>query len=258
MLLKYGLNKIFEQNFDNHLVYLSKNEILNEIASLKRLDLDFSLDEKFQNVNLDKPNAFDLIEFKRLNKLNIQNFKSVNSEVFSHLKASSLEELHLSRCMQNPYEIYDEEIQLNDEILKNIQKFTNLKILALNAMNAFSINNIPIGSFKPFAKLTQLSLSVNKIVLYENMFKDLVNLKELELEECCIKELKPNCFYGLFNLELLNLAKNYMLSSLDANMLNGLNSLKNLTFYNCMIQEIASDSFKYTPNLEKLDFNGNG
>ena len=85
-----------------------------------------------------------------------------------------------------------------------------------------------------------------------SLFKDLKNLKELELKRQKLTSLEPGILSGLCHLEILNLSDN-QLTNLDDNVFNELQKLKELYLDNSYF---ASIKIQVLQPLVKLDLLG--
>ena len=96
------------------------------------------------------------------------------------------------------------------------------------------------GTFDNLANLESLNLIENSLVeLHKDLFKDLVALKELHLGcvlECRPARLECGLFRNLSNLRILDLGINDLIE-LDKDLFQGLTSLKKLDLsYNSIVK----------------------
>jgi Leucine-rich repeat (LRR) protein len=94
-------------------------------------------------------------------------------------------------------------LKINEFVINNESSLQQLKCLNLgaNKLEKFEIN---------LRNLEELNLSYNETLerLRPGSFKNLSNLKRLDLDGCSLKVVDANTFEGLFSLEHLKLTQN--------------------------------------------------
>ena len=90
-----------------------------------------------------------------------------------------------------------EEISIIDKnsIIQNLKNLTNLTI-TLNKTK-YMIDSIKQETFLNLVNLNKLCLNLNLNKLTQNSFHNLINISELSLKYCNIKEIDDNSFNGL-------------------------------------------------------------
>nr|AGA84053.1 toll-like receptor 22 [Epinephelus coioides] len=175
--------------------------------------------------------------------------------------------------------------KLNDAFIKYLP---NLRQLHLNSNKLTAIKH---GEFRGLRSLQNLSLHDNQITVlekecftglrnlmaiqlqmnhikrhkdYKDSFRDLINLKRLDLSHNSIKYIESSAlpdppFSHLSNLERLAFTGNHrrVKSQLPCNFLQGLTNLLDFTGRNLQLLSLHKDTFNHTPKLQKLDISSN-
>ncbi|KAG7253429.1 hypothetical protein CRUP_020877 [Coryphaenoides rupestris] len=121
-----------------------------------------------------------------------------------------------------------------------------------------SFNNISVLGCDDFANMTQLRILhlnnnhfVSSSVLNVCVFKDLVNLNHLELQNCSITKLNGAFKKNLQNLQVLELFNN-QLTVLDHGEFEALKSLKKLSLHGNKLKTLKSGTFHGLSSLTNL------
>lgn len=116
-------------------------------------------------------------------------------------------------------------------------------------------NNIPVLAPIPYSNLQYLYLELNRIYgIADNAFRNLSQLKTLNMADNQITELPPETFLGLKSLKSLSLAGNPMYH-ISTGVLGGhiLPSLETLDLANCRIYEISPLAFDRSSPMLSLN-----
>lgn len=161
------------------------------------------------------------------------------------------------------------QLRLNINKLTAIKRgeFMGLRSLQNLTLNENQINRLENGSFDGLMNLIELQLQINKIQkesINNDVFKDLINLKTLDLRDNIIKygdstHVTPPPFTSLSSLETLVILGNSRRgkSQLPCNFLQGLINLLVFNARNCQLLSLHKDTFSYTPQLQSLDISSN-
>ena len=104
------------------------------------------------------------------------------------------------------------------------------------------ISNLPDQIFYGLAKLEELDLSGNNLVLKSSIFKDLQSLKNLKLHACGITSFAKGLFSHLSKLKKLDLSFNCF-KLLNSKAFKGLGSLEKLNLCHSEITFIEEGFF---------------
>lgn len=125
------------------------------------------------------------------------------------------------------------------------------------AQNGILTREILEQEYPNLLNVKQLWLNDNKLrEIDENTFKDLNLLEELYLFNNLIEEIEPGIFDGLSNLKQLRLYKN-KLRKIEADTFKELNLVEKLYLSLNQIEEIVPRLFVNLTNLKKLEFHNN-
>lgn len=213
--------------------------------------LPFSFFANFVNLKVLRlnKNSISFIEnfvFSNLNQLDMldlseNKIQNIQPELFDNLK--NLRTLNLEK---NSMKI------LPPEMLSSLKK---LELLNLSS-NFLSSNWINFRTFRNLINLRLLDMSYNKITSLENsVFTDLVNLEMLDLKNNLIENIAMDTFANLTTLTSLVLSHNFI-----KNVNFSLNSLVNLNVLSLDFNEIYSvekDLVTNSVNLVDLHLNNN-
>ena len=127
---------------------------------------------------------------------------------------------------------------------------------SLNLMNA-GISSLRPDDFAGLANLQGLILSGNRLtMLPAGIFFGLTNLETLQLDNNQLQSLSEDLFAGLTNLQSLVLSRN-RLTTLPANIFSGLTNLETLQVTRNQLQSLSEDLFAGLANLRTLLLSGN-
>ncbi|XP_053979405.1 protein toll-like [Hylaeus volcanicus] len=136
---------------------------------------------------------------------------------------------------------------------KHLGGFPELKNLVLSTNNIANINN---DLFADVPKLIWLDLRDNNVRLPLGVFKNVPNLKILELGRNRMTSIEPGVFDDLANLQLLNLWQN-MFTEIQPGVFDKLVSLKSLDLNSNDLLTLPENIFEKLENLEVLNLFGN-
>lgn len=213
----------------NKLSYVNKQNFSNlkslEILNLKSNDLMKIETGAFENLT-------------SLVKLNLMNNK-LSWLVLKHLP--NLEEIDLSNN------------KLHITTLENLQNLTSIKILVM------ADNNIQIihgNVFEELSTLEKIDLSHNKIVIVNNSFVGLYNLKEFRINDNKITQLPDFAFNNMTSLTTLDISQN-KLTHLTNTTLAFLGELAVLNISYNLLETLDYSVVQYLISLRTLDVEGN-
>lgn len=174
-------------------------------------------------------------------------FKYLNKdEYFKHLKHDHLETIHVQ------FGRFDNFIDG-----KWFSGLTKLKSLRLNGTE-YPDDKLNLSYEFLTHRLETLDIRLIPIFSLDNTFSALVNLKRLNLNLTCCREITSNAFKGLKRLEKLKLV-GFRAPGVEI-PLDWFIDLENLTdlTLNCgFLDHIESEWFVYSPKLERLDLVNN-
>lgn len=152
---------------------------------------------------------------------------------------------------------------------ENCQKVPAEKISTLKTLNLRnkSLSIIREKYFKGLNALEVLDLSSdltisdnkktnNIIVISQNAFKDLANLKILYLSNNLLADVPKNTFHDLLKLETLDLSGN-QIKLISTDSFKDLNELESLNLSANLIEAFASDAFNGLSKLKNLNLSKN-
>lgn len=150
---------------------------------------------------------------------------------------------------------HNSQIDLNDSAQFN--GLTKLKILNLSDNDFKSdINELEIFSNLNNLIMLDLALCSLRNSIKSTLFTGLNRLETLDLTHCMITTIESNCFKNLVNLKTLDLQYNHF-PYIDSKTFNGLNNLEKLHLQDCSIVKIESDAFIQQTELTDLNLSGN-
>lgn len=211
------LSYVNRQNFSN----LKNLEVLN----LKSNDLQRIETGSFQNLT-------------NLVNLNLMNNK-LSWLVLSNLP--NLEEINLSNN------------KLHITTLENLQNLTSIKRLVMAQNNVQIIHG---NVFEDLSTLEVIDLSHNKIVIVNNSFIGLYNLKEFKINNNKIKDLPDFAFNNMTSLTALDLSQN-KLTHLTNTTFAFLGELATLNLSYNLLDTLEYSVVQYLISLRTLDVEGN-
>ncbi|XP_078678847.1 uncharacterized protein LOC144914624 [Branchiostoma floridae x Branchiostoma belcheri] len=186
--------------------------------------------------------------------ITVEVFRNLTNLMFLDLSQNSIRDLPDNLFVDNT----DLEVlNLGGNIISEVRRDTfvglmSLKLLFLNASGLSSIDRL---SFTPLLDLEELYLQENDIAFQEdntaNIFRQLRNLRLLDLSKNSITFLPDNMFVGLINLQVLRLDGNHI-SEVKRLTFMGLRSLKLLSLNTCGLSSIDRLSFTPLLDLEEL------
>ena len=245
---RFHLSKYFDE---------LKNEIdlkyaVKQDEQVKYLEIikNIELFEQDAYKNSKSFNTFDK-EIKLIeDKLNDSNLNEI-TQLIDELKYKIEKEIFLNKSIFF-YEEYSLLIILNDEFIrKKSFDYESLKILTREKLIACILKDLIKR------KITNKN-STNEIIKFrcDNTLNDLNYLKEIDISFNHVKEIHPNLFIGLDNLEIIHFGCN-KIEIIHENTFNGLTNLKKIDFSSNQIKEIHPTLFNGLANLESIDFRDN-
>ena len=199
-----------------------------------------------------------------LSRSTIQDFRLSQLCLLNKLTVLNLQCSRFSRCDENTFVSMPNLKYLNlsynkIEILhKNTFNFLP-NLVSLNLRYCNLTDFLHCEQFKCLTKLEKLSIANNPHLLFfeDGLFKNLTNLKELDLEKTGLKQIKKNELDSLIQLEYLSLYGNF-LKCLDLNLFKSMQKLICLDVGYNEIETILNECvLREMPSLEKFNFKGN-
>ena len=211
-------------------------------------------------------NSYDTVQIENDAFVSMKHIKSLNLDIFglSNFKLkngslnglSNLKKLQIGKCE------FDEK---DDMIFSSLKNLKYLELEVDNKLNSNIFNNLinlvelnikhnHLACSIPFNGLNNLQiLRVRFEIIKKEQFKELINLKELYLNNGALKIIEKDGFLGLENLKLLDLSDNN-LEKLQAYTFNGLSNLEKLYLQGSNFTFIDEDAFGGLFNLKYLYF----
>jgi Leucine-rich repeat (LRR) protein len=264
----------------NRLGYIDPNAFIELINYLEELYIDAeNIDQipqsvfNLANLKILKLNGFNLKEFslqnlqklKKLDKFYLINSKVVNIYGFQ-TQADAIQQLKLLSLQSNKIETIDESLfnylynletlNLNDNDLTNLdfnlKNLTRLHTLDLS-YNGIAKLNSNLFDPKKNVQLQRLLLNNNELTnVKQKFFKNLVGLKEVNMDFNKLVTLESNVFLNNNNLEILSINNNF-LTDINEQAFNGLKtSLQRLHLSRNKLKHLNDDLFIYTTSLQQL------
>ncbi|XP_063798407.1 toll-like receptor 13 [Pseudophryne corroboree] len=134
-------------------------------------------------------------------------------------------------------------------------KLQNVYDLKLQNQQPYGLTAIPKGFFTGLTSLRSLYLSQNRLThLSSDVFDDLRQLTHLMLSEDCngVQNFSPGIFKNLFNLRILDL-ENVCLQTLNADIFSNLTNLRRLQLTKNALQHINVTILEAMTSLKYLD-----
>lgn len=118
---------------------------------------------------------------------------------------------------------------------------------SLAALQSLTISNVSTailhqGLFRDLAKLERLQLHGNLQLIEFDTFAGMPLVRELILSRCGIEEVSMDIFYGVRNLEIVDLSAN-RLQSLPPGLFDGQVGLREIYLQNNLLTELPADFF---------------
>lgn len=241
---------------------LGGHEALRSLPNIKRLSLEKTgltslsfLDEGFTKLEVLNISCNDWLEDLCFEK-NLSNLKELSIREMLIRKIEGFDNLTSLRKLDAKGTCFDDHEFLAglrlEELSLNNMSTGHLNTLDYSVTTSLDISSIDSNSSFDFLlraiNLTNLSISSGKIIDLR-CFKNLVNLKKLDLVDCEIEHLAG--VHVMKDLEYLSVVNS---SVSDLKPLNHMNDLKNLDIRNAKIVKLGNLSL---PNLEILGLNDN-
>ena len=209
--------------------------LLKIIKRLKYQDYNFSYSTNICQI---ENNAF--FSMNQLKTLNLDAFDFEEYEITkdSFKGLSNLENLIISRLNLNLH---------NEGLFSNLR---SLKVLDINISGEINSKH-----FTGLSDLVELTITKDFYLDYSEdkiSFENLINLKILRIK---LKNIRKNLFKGLINLKELHLTA-YYLNSIEQEAFFGLNQLKKLDLSYSILNELQSNTFSGLVNLKHLNLEG--
>lgn len=151
-------------------------------------------------------------------------------------------------------------LHLRRNLLSHIPDHKNgdLRKLKILDLEDNRISSLSESDFIGYGGLHSLYLNRNSIMSLESdtVFKYLVHLRELLLDDNLIKEISRLTIRRLIDLSLLSLSNN-MIEELEPGMFDGLQYLRDVLFHNNNLQKIPNYLFSKNNYLSLIDFSSN-
>ncbi|XP_069803371.1 toll-like receptor 13 [Dendropsophus ebraccatus] len=193
-----------------------------------------------------KSGSFD--GMKSLAKLYLDNnqIKKISGDMFKGVEAT-LQVLDLQSNLLG----YTSSRQYHTPFSK-LHRVYDLKLVS---QQPYGLTAVPKGFFKGLDSLQALYLGQNRLTqLEDDVFDNLQNLTYLSLSEDCngVQNLSPGIFKNLVNLKILNL-ENMCIQSLGPKIFSNLTNLKRLQLTKNGLKHIDPTIFDNLTNLQYLD-----
>ncbi|KAK9882143.1 hypothetical protein WA026_019662 [Henosepilachna vigintioctopunctata] len=257
-IIKYLPAEIFE-NLNLKYLDISHNALKslpNNIfsgLSLNLLNIGYNEFTTFQRYTFNNSRIDDLIlEGLIFHEIRHENFRGLHHLIFLNLSNNGVEKLHF-----NSFDslINLEYLNLDNnsiELLPN--KFlinqVNLKTLSLRGNK---ISQIPLDIFSYQLKLEELAITIKGEIL-EKRFIKLIHLKQLNIVDSDITNIRNGSFRGLFRLRNISFA-NSNITKIEPGAFNGLRNVVNIDTKNLFkaIKTIGSNLFNGLFGLKFLN-----
>ena len=132
---------------------------------------------------------------------------------------------------------------------KHLKIYPDLKKVKMEKI----YKQIPSDLFRGFNQLTNINLSGNQfIVLSKDIFKDQINLVEIDLINNALETLHPETFRNCVSLKIINIKGN-KLKNLDENIFQGLINLESLYLSENLLTELHPNTFNCCTHLSHLN-----
>lgn len=236
----YDLRNLETLNLRNNRVSVIFEQVLHTLENLIILDLGGNKITQVKNGSF--------IGMKRLSKLYLDGnqIKRISGDMFNGVEAT-LQVLDL-KSNQLRYES-------SHQYLTPFSKLGKVYDLKLEAQQPYGLTVIPKGFFTGLESLRALYLGRNRLTqLGYNDFDDLRNLTYLSLSEDCngVQNLLPGVFKNLLKLTYLNL-ENMCIQSLSPDIFTNLTNLRRLQLTKNGLKHINTKIFENMTQLRYLD-----
>ena len=237
----HGLQEVLE-TFNSSLMYLKLNHMNNNLQDLINISCKIpSLTSlKVQNNGIKVIRSDMLHLCTNLNELDLgENIITV----ISHNSFQSLRQLKILTIKSNRL----------GSVPKAVRKTQISELdLSLNSINVLDCND-----FANMTCLRILNLNKNHLsTLKDCVFKDLVNLEQLMLQNSNLYQLNGAFKKNMPNLQVLHLAHN-LLTDLDQGEFKALHSLKKLSLQGNNLEKLNNGTFNGLSNLTYLNLESN-
>jgi insulin-like growth factor-binding protein complex acid labile subunit len=231
----YGSIVINNKNFPLLMGSLFTNLSITNILNLQKNEIEFISNETFSDIvflyNLDL-SSNKLITISEMFTSFKNNIYLNNNGVFSSLKR----------------------LKLSDNQLRNISEifpkpFENLNVLEIRFNKLDMIVN---KSFQNLKNINQIDLSSNEKTSIANLFNNLTNLTDLNIEYNRIENVNDEDLFGLTNLQTLKVGKNKFLKNISQYSLQSLINVETINFGSDSIEYLDRNLFSKATKLKKL------
>jgi Leucine-rich repeat (LRR) protein len=202
-------------------------------------------------------------KMKRLTELRLQNnlIGELEDTAFGGLTQLKLVNLSSNRLVALPPSIFKANLNLRELYLQNnsisalssqvLSKMDQLLLLDLSS-NTLSSQWIKEDMFKGLIRLVVLKISSNQLSYIDSIvFRDLISLQALHLDNNRIETINPESFHSLSNLHILDLSNN-RLTYVDSSVFSRLFVLRQLYLDHNKIRKMDDDSLKNCSSLQDL------
>ncbi|KAF3703790.1 Toll-like receptor 13 Precursor [Channa argus] len=243
-------------------------EATRNLAKLAELDLN---NNKISSLGCDDFTNLTMLRELSLNQNSISAVKECVFKDLFRLQVLKLQSNHIStlnNAFKNPLPNL-RQLLLHTNKLTALKRgeFQGLESLSNLSLHHNQIKELEGGCFTGLTNLTTILLQNNHITkdtLTESVFKDLINLRRLDLRDNCIKyentlALREPPFSHLSRLEMLAIPSQHCKrkSELPYNLLQGLTNLLFFNIRDIQLISLDSDMFTFTPQLQTLDMSSN-
>ncbi|KAK2859707.1 hypothetical protein Q5P01_004327 [Channa striata] len=251
---------------------LGQNQLSSVPAAIRNLPKLEELSLNSNNIN--RLGCDDFANLTMLRKLSLyqNSISALNGCLFkdlTRLQVLKLQTNHIS-SLNNAFRDHLpnlRQLYLNTNKLTALKRgeFQGLQSLWNLSLHDNQIKDLEVGCFTGLRNLTDILLQNNRInqeTLKRNVFKDLINLKRLDMRQNFIKyqyNLFEPPFSDLSRLETLAFPSQSGKgkSQLPPNLLQGLGNLLFLNIRDIQLISLPKDIFTFTPQLQTLDMSSN-
>ena len=221
--------------------------LLQNYSNLHRFTIENYMNKNFTSLTIVlrdiERGAFNgLVNLKHLNITCKTSHQCLDFVYYQEI--TSLESLCVYfQSSSGSFEIWKSSVALN---------LKSFKILGanFNTLSSYMFNS----SLKSLRKLSLFTCRIR--IIEENAFYGLTELEHLELSDNFINRIDNGAFKALFNLKSLALQKNRLIDTLAKNVLSDLNNIVSLDISNNELASISSDYFRnhqVTVKVIKID-----
>nr|XP_033770245.1 toll-like receptor 13 [Geotrypetes seraphini]XP_033770246.1 toll-like receptor 13 [Geotrypetes seraphini] len=258
------LQKLQILHLDNNLITDLYKESFEDLTSLQIMNLrnnrvSVIFNETFHNLQ----NLYILdLGGNKIRHLNNSSFEGLRNLSKLYLDGNQISKIDstMFSCVHNSLQVLDlagnqlHYISIKEKI-SPFEKLKNLLDLKLQAQQPYGINIIPPSFFKGLTSLKSLYLARNKLLsIPPDVFDDLSQLSYLTLSDACngIQNLPAGIFKNMTNLRELNL-ENIGLRSLTLEVFGNLTNLGSLILMKNALKIVNSSVITNLSNLSYLD-----